>query len=83
MTHAAKATAPTLLIAGALDRATPPGQALAMQRALHAHGITSECVVYPTAAHGPRDTESALDSTARTLEWFERWIPTTPTESSA
>ena len=46
-----------------------------MQRALEAHGVSSECVTYPTSAHGVKDMPSVIDSTARILGWFERWIP--------
>ena len=78
LTHAAKVVTPTLFITGTLDRATPPGQSLAMHRALASYGVTSACLTYPTAAHGPRDIASAIDVTARTLEWFERFMPAAP-----
>lgn len=77
ITYADRVTTPTLFIAGTLDRATPAGQALAMQRALAARGVPSECVTYPLAAHGARDMPSVLDVLARTLAWFERWMPAT------
>jgi len=75
LTHAATVTTPTLFIAGTQDRATPPGQALAMQRALAAHGVPSECVTYPLMGHGGLDTAPVIDVAARTLEWFQRWMP--------
>lgn len=79
VTHVASARTPTLLIAGALDRATPPGQALAMHRALAAHGVATECVTYPTAGHGARDLPSIVDQAARVADWFGRFMPPTPT----
>ncbi|WP_139978274.1 S9 family peptidase [Nocardioides litoris] len=75
LAHAAAVRTPTLLLAGTLDRATPPGQALAMHRALAARGVPSACVTYPTAGHGPRETAAVLDALARTVDWFERWMP--------
>lgn len=79
LTHAAAVRTPALFIAGALDRATPPGQALAMHRALASYGVPSECVTYPTAAHGARDIASLVDQAARISDWFRRWMPTTTT----
>lgn len=77
LTHASAARTPTLFIAGALDRATPPGQALAMHRALASYGVPTECVTYPTAAHGARDAAPLIDQAARITAWFGRWMPTT------
>ena len=79
LAHVAQVTTPTLFLAGALDRATPAGQALAMHRALAAHGVPSECVTYPSVAHGPREVAPLLDTFARIVGWFERWMPATPT----
>jgi len=66
---------PTLLTAGNHDRATPPGQAVEMFRALRARGIASDVVVYPDEGHGVRNFPAALDLTTRTLGWFERFMP--------
>ncbi|HTG46499.1 MAG TPA: alpha/beta fold hydrolase [Actinomycetota bacterium] len=65
---------PTLLTAGRNDRATPPGQAVEMFRALRARGIPAEVVVYPDEGHGVRDFPAVLDLTTRTLGWFERYL---------
>jgi dipeptidyl aminopeptidase/acylaminoacyl peptidase len=75
LTHAARVTTPTLFVAGTQDRSTPPGQALAMQRALASRGVPSECVTYPLMGHGGLDPAPVVDVAARTLEWFERWMP--------
>ena len=66
---------PTLLTAGNHDRATPPGQAVEMFRALRARGVASDVVVYPDEGHGVRNFPAALDLTTRTLGWFERFMP--------
>ena len=66
---------PTLLTAGNHDRATPPGQAVEMFRALRARGVAADVVVYPDEGHGVRNFPAALDLTTRTLGWFERFMP--------
>ena len=66
---------PTLLTAGGHDRATPPGQAVEMFRALRARGVPSEVVIYPGEGHGVRDLPAVLDLVTRTLRWFERFMP--------
>ncbi len=66
---------PTLLTAGARDRATPTGQAVEFHRALREHGVPTDVVVYPMEGHGVRDLPAAIDLTARTLAWFERFMP--------
>jgi dipeptidyl aminopeptidase/acylaminoacyl peptidase len=82
LTHAARVTTPTLFVAGTLDRSTPPGQALAMQRALAAREVPSECVTYPLIGHGGLDPAPVIDVAARTLEWFQRWMPAERTGSA-
>jgi dipeptidyl aminopeptidase/acylaminoacyl peptidase len=72
--HVAQVRTPTLFVAGARDRATPAGQALAMHRALVAHGVPSECVILPNEAHGARDLSAAIDVLSRISDWFEEWL---------
>jgi dipeptidyl aminopeptidase/acylaminoacyl peptidase len=66
---------PTLLTAGLRDRATPPGQAIEMYRALRARGVEAEVAIYPLEGHGVRDLPAAIDLTVRIAGWFERFIP--------
>ncbi len=66
---------PTLLTAGARDRATPTGQAVEFHRALREHGVPTDVVVYPAEGHGVRDFPAVIDLAARTLAWFERFMP--------
>jgi dipeptidyl aminopeptidase/acylaminoacyl peptidase len=66
---------PTLLTAGLRDRATPPGQAIEMYRALRTRGVEAEVVVYPLEGHGVRDLPAAIDLTVRIAGWFERFMP--------
>ena len=64
-----------MLTAGSRDRATPPGQAIEMYRALRFRGIPSQVVVYPKEGHGVRDLPAAIDLTARIVGWLDRHLP--------
>jgi dipeptidyl aminopeptidase/acylaminoacyl peptidase len=75
LAHAAKARTPALFLAGALDRATPAGQALSMHRALVEQGVPSECVTYPEEGHGTKNLSATIDAAARVSDWFTRWMP--------
>jgi dipeptidyl aminopeptidase/acylaminoacyl peptidase len=73
--YAGKVRTPTLLVAGARDRCTPPSQAVEFHHALREHGIESELVVYPLEGHGVRSFPARIDVAARLLAWFERYMP--------
>jgi len=66
---------PTLLTAGLRDRATPPGQAMEMYRALRVRGVPAEVVIYPKEGHGVRDFPAVLDLDTRILDWLDRFLP--------
>ena len=70
--HAGNARTPTLLIAGGLDRSTPPGQAVEFHHALLEAGCRSELVVYPGGGHIIRQYPAAIDCTARVVGWLEQ-----------
>jgi dipeptidyl aminopeptidase/acylaminoacyl peptidase len=63
---------PTLLTAGALDRCTPPGQALEFHTALRETGVESALAIYPGEGHGVRRFPALVDLCTRMLAWFER-----------
>ncbi len=67
---------PTLLTAGLRDRATPPGQAMEMYRALRAQGVPAEVALYPKEGHGVRDFPAIIDLATRSMAWVERFLPT-------
>lgn len=71
--HAKNAITPTLSIAGALDRCTPPTQALEFHRALVEAGVPSELAIYPLEGHGVRQFEAFVDFCTRILMWLERY----------
>ena len=66
---------PTLNICGALDKNTPPGQALEFHHALLEQGVTSVLVTYPEEGHGVRKMPASFDYLARLIGWFETHMP--------
>jgi dipeptidyl aminopeptidase/acylaminoacyl peptidase len=66
---------PTLQTTGALDRCTPPGQAVEFHNALLECGIESALAIYPGEGHGVRQFPALIDQCTRTLGWFERHMP--------
>lgn len=82
--HAHKAKTPTLNIAGALDRCTPPEEAVQFHNALRENGVQSVLVIYPEEGHGVRKLPAAIDYTTRVVSWFERFMPSgNPSASEA
>jgi len=66
---------PTLNICGALDRCTPPAEAMQFHHALLENGATSVLVTYPQEGHGVQHWPAAIDFAARVVQWFERYMP--------
>jgi dipeptidyl aminopeptidase/acylaminoacyl peptidase len=75
--HAHKVTTPTLNICGALDRCTPPDQAVQFHNALLERDVPSVLVTYPEEGHGIRRFPAAIDFTTRVVAWFEAFMPVT------
>jgi dipeptidyl aminopeptidase/acylaminoacyl peptidase len=73
--HAYKAKTPTLNICGALDRCTPPEEAVQFHNALLENGVKSVLVTYPEEGHGIRKLPAAIDYAARVVAWFEEHMP--------
>jgi dipeptidyl aminopeptidase/acylaminoacyl peptidase len=69
--HAHKVKTPTLNICGALDRCTPPEEAVQFHNALLESGVKSVLVSYPEEGHGVRKWPAAFDYAARVVAWFE------------
>jgi dipeptidyl aminopeptidase/acylaminoacyl peptidase len=61
---------PCLILAGGLDKNTPPTQALEFHQGLLEHGQESVLVTYPKDGHSLRGYPSYLDTAARILTWF-------------
>jgi dipeptidyl aminopeptidase/acylaminoacyl peptidase len=73
--HAHKAKTPTLNICGALDRCTPPQEAMQFHNALAENGVKSVLVTYPEEGHGVRKFPTAIDYAARIVGWFSQYMP--------
>jgi dipeptidyl aminopeptidase/acylaminoacyl peptidase len=71
----ARLRTPSLISVGLRDRATPPGQAMELFRALREQGQPCELLMYPEEGHGIRATEAAMDWLARAVMWLERFAP--------
>ena len=72
--HARKATTPTLVIAGELDRCTPVSQGELLFGALAAAGCETELVILPGEGHVPVSRQYALEAIRRTQAWFDRYL---------
>jgi dipeptidyl aminopeptidase/acylaminoacyl peptidase len=66
---------PTLQTTGALDRCTPPGQAVEFHNALREVGVESALAIYPREGHGVRNFPALIDQCTRIVGWFERYMP--------
>lgn len=75
--HAHKVKTPTLNICGALDRCTPPEEAVQFHNALLENGVESVLVTYPEEGHGVRKWPASIDFSARVVDWFEAHMPAT------
>lgn len=70
--HAQKVKTPTLNICGALDRCTPPEEAMQFHSAQLENGVESVLIIYPEEGHGIRKFPAAIDYAARLVAWFEK-----------
>jgi dipeptidyl aminopeptidase/acylaminoacyl peptidase len=67
-------TTPTLIVHGALDLCTPPGQAEELYNALVAAGTPVELVMYPREGHGVSEYGHKLDLARRILTWLRSYV---------
>ncbi|HEY0683674.1 MAG TPA: prolyl oligopeptidase family serine peptidase [Steroidobacter sp.] len=68
--YAHRAGTPTLNVCGALDKCTPPAEALQFHNALLEAGVRSALVTYPQEGHGVRGFPASIDYAARLAGWF-------------
>lgn len=66
---------PTLVMAGARDKNTPPGQAMEFYRSLLEHGVETALAIYPKDGHSLRGYPAYIDTAARILMWLETYVP--------
>jgi dipeptidyl aminopeptidase/acylaminoacyl peptidase len=72
--HAHNVKTPTLNICGALDRCTPPEEAMQFHRALCEREVPSVLLTYPQEGHGVRKYPAAIDIAARIVAWFAHYV---------
>jgi dipeptidyl aminopeptidase/acylaminoacyl peptidase len=71
---ASRVKTPTLVMAGARDKNTPPGQALEFYRSLLEHGVETALAIYPKDGHSLRGYPAFIDTAARILMWFDAHV---------
>jgi len=71
--QADKVSTPTMLIAGEMDKTTPPTQAIQFHHALTLRDVPSELVLYPEEGHAAARLEAQIDQATRVLRWFRTW----------
>jgi len=69
-----KKAVPTLIMAGGIDKSTPPGQAEECHFAALRSGAPSTLLIYPRAGHSLRSYPEYIDSAARILWWLEKHV---------
>lgn len=69
-----KKAVPTLIMAGGIDKSTPPGQAEECHFAALRSGAPSTLLIYPRAGHSLRGYPEYIDSAARILWWLEKHV---------
>jgi dipeptidyl aminopeptidase/acylaminoacyl peptidase len=69
-----KAPVPMLILAGGIDKSTPPGQALECHFAALRSGAPSALLTYPNAGHSVRVYPEYIDSAARILWWLDHYV---------
>lgn len=72
--HKQKAPVPTLILAGAIDKNTPVGQAQECHFAAQRSGAPSALVIYPHAGHSVRGYPEYFDTAARILWWLGKYV---------
>ncbi|MBD0328614.1 MAG: S9 family peptidase [Thermoleophilia bacterium] len=75
ISYAARVRTPVLILHGENDERVPVSQGRFFARALRAHGVPFQLVVYPREPHGIRERNHLLDLLARWRGWVERWVP--------
>jgi len=65
---------PTFIYNGGSDLEAPPAQAIEFWKALKAMGVPTSLVIYPGEGHKLSNSANELDSTARTVAWFEKYV---------
>ncbi|MGN6306625.1 MAG: prolyl oligopeptidase family serine peptidase [Mesorhizobium sp.] len=65
---------PTLVMAGGIDKSTPPSQALECHFAALRSGSPSALATYPNVGHSVRGYPEYIDTAARIVWWLETYV---------
>jgi dipeptidyl aminopeptidase/acylaminoacyl peptidase len=74
ISYAHRVRTPVLILHGERDERVPVGQGRFFARALRAHGIPHELVIYPREPHAIRERLHQIDLLRRVRAWFDRWL---------
>jgi len=74
LSHAARATTPTLILHGGNDERVPIGQPMELYRALRDRGVAAELVFYPREGHGLTEYFHQLDRLRRQFDWITKYV---------
>jgi dipeptidyl aminopeptidase/acylaminoacyl peptidase len=69
-----RARTPTLIVVGERDVECPAPQSYEFWRGLQRAGAPTQLVVYANEGHGFVDPAHQRDVSARTLQWFNRYL---------
>ncbi|CDX35928.1 conserved hypothetical protein [Mesorhizobium plurifarium] len=72
--HRQVRSVPTLVMAGGIDKSTPPGQALECHFAALRSGSQSALATYPNAGHSLRGYPEYIDTAARIVWWLDTYV---------
>ena len=75
MTYIKKAKTPTLVLVGEHDGEAPPPQSFQFWHALKELHVPTQLMVYPDEGHSFEKFENMIDVSARTIEWFNKYMP--------
>ncbi len=75
MTYIRNVTTPVLLLVGERDGECPPPQSFQYWHALKERNVPTQLVVYADEGHSFYKWDDMIDVCARTLAWFEKWMP--------
>ena len=74
MTYIKKAKTPALVLVGEYDGEAPPPQSLQFWHALKELHVPTQLMIYPDEGHSFEKFEDRIDVSARTIEWFNKYL---------
>lgn len=75
ITYVKNAKTPMLILVGEKDGEAPPAQSIEFWHALKELSVPTRLVIYAGEGHSFSQESDRIDVTARTLDWFDRYMP--------